>query len=439
MKQLVEDGNYGSLNEQRIKKIIERFFYEDGALYYKSNELNVAHRKCISREELISKIAEEHSIDHRGPETIYESLRCSYYPIIRKTVLQLLRQTLECEYCARQNPLPKTTLVRRTIKATYPNSRWQMDLKKLPASRGFQYVCNIVDCHSRFAMGGAIRAKSAKEVCRVILSAMYLYGPPRILQTDNGKELNNGDLSALMDEMRAQKINGRPYHPQSQGRVERFNQTLAQFLRRDLLEDKNWPDRLPLFYYSYNNRVHRSLHGKTPYEMYFQRPNFSLFREQERCNLTTNEQDFLQCQGNLNLADEANDDDEVDDEDVPLGQQEPQPTAPETGAAYPLELAWTPEEFPFEHAVGDVVYYKKAVNLGGAAGTAALMTQWHRGSVAALRRENFFRLYDIVDTDDSPVGSFAGSHVRNAPTQASIEARDREGRSTSTASRNQTK
>ena len=41
MKQLVEDGNYGSLNEQRIKKIIERYFYEDGALHYKSNELNI--------------------------------------------------------------------------------------------------------------------------------------------------------------------------------------------------------------------------------------------------------------------------------------------------------------------------------------------------------------------------------------------------------------
>ena len=64
---------------------------------------------------------------------------------------------------------------------------------------------------------------------------MYAYGPLRILQSDNGKKFNNASLTAVVEEMKATKINGRPYYPQSPGRVERLNQSLTSFLRRDLL------------------------------------------------------------------------------------------------------------------------------------------------------------------------------------------------------------
>lgn len=38
----------------------------------------------------------------------------------------------------------------------------------------------------------------------------------RILQTDNGKEFNNADLTSVMEEFKTRHVNGRPYHPQSQ-------------------------------------------------------------------------------------------------------------------------------------------------------------------------------------------------------------------------------
>ena len=144
-------------------------------------------------------------------------------------------------------PMPKTSLMRKTILETYPNSRWQMDLKKLPTCRGYNYACNIVDCFSRIAMGGPIKSKSATDVVQVFTSCAYQHGSPRILQTDNGREFNNSHLNAVIDELKAMKINGMPYHPQSQGRVERFNQTLSNFLRQDLQNEKDWPSRFQYF------------------------------------------------------------------------------------------------------------------------------------------------------------------------------------------------
>ncbi|XP_071127614.1 uncharacterized protein [Mytilus edulis] len=39
--------------------------------------------------------------------------------------------------------------------------------------------------------------------------------------------------------------------------------------------EKDWPSKLPEFYYNYNNRVHKSTKPSTPYQLYFKRPNFA--------------------------------------------------------------------------------------------------------------------------------------------------------------------
>ena len=211
-----------------------------------------------------------------------------------------------------------------------------MDLKKLPVCRGYDYAYNIVGRHSRFAMGGAIKSKSASSVCAVLVETMYRHGPPRILQTDNSREFNNKALQEAVEEMQIMKINGRPYHPQSQGRVERFNQTLTNYLRRDLQREKDWPSRLSHFYYLYNNHVLGSLRGKTAAEVYFRTPNFSLFLEQSRCNLRKEDALFLETadmdvEGNGESDDE---DDSADDVSQPArGHDDSEKT-------YEIELDW---------------------------------------------------------------------------------------------------
>ena len=128
---LSDQGRIVNLSERQIKRHLGNFFWSepDKALFYRSSEVNVAHRKCLSKEELIEMLRQSHEVDHRRSETIYDTLRLTYYPIVRETVMLLFKKHVNCEACCRQAPLPKTSLVRKTIKATYPNSRWQMDLK----------------------------------------------------------------------------------------------------------------------------------------------------------------------------------------------------------------------------------------------------------------------------------------------------------------------
>ena len=152
----------------------------------------------------------------------------------RDTIRISFKNEIDCNACAQVKDFPKTTLQRKPIPASYPNSRWQIDLKKMPASSGFNYIWSGVDCYSRFAFGRPSKGKTAKEIADIVMEWIYTFGPPRILQSDNGLEFNNNDLTAVIEEFKIRKMNGRPYHPQSQGRVERFNRSLVDFFKRTI-------------------------------------------------------------------------------------------------------------------------------------------------------------------------------------------------------------
>ncbi|XP_053398314.1 SCAN domain-containing protein 3-like [Mercenaria mercenaria] len=284
-------------NERKIKQILEKYFYDkdENKLYRKSQDNTESHRQCVRKPQLISLLQKNHEIDHRKPDAVYESLRRHIFPVQREHVKTIFKTEIKCHQCNCAADLPKTTRSRRPIPATYPNSRWQIDLKKMPACRGYNYVLNIVDCYSRFGFGKALKSKTSKEVAEAVISFIYMYGAPRIVQSDNGREFKNSDLADVVMEFEAIQMHGRPYHPQSQGRVERFNRTMTDYFRHKMVDERNWVSQLPEFYYSYNNRIHRSTRPSTPYQKFFKRPNFAAPVDDKvpYASLTAEEKEFL--------------------------------------------------------------------------------------------------------------------------------------------------
>jgi transposase InsO family protein len=64
-------------------------------------------------------------------------------------------------------------------------------------------------------------------------------GQPERLHCDNGKEFM-GEVQQLCQSRNIQIVHGRPYHPQTQGRVERVNQTLKTKLIKLFFSTKKW-------------------------------------------------------------------------------------------------------------------------------------------------------------------------------------------------------
>ena len=103
----------------------------------------------MSESELRRLIALSHKEDHRKGTTIFQDLRHFYYPVNRMYVIHATQEFIKdcCPQCRAVETQDKPCLViPKSVIATYPNSRWQLDLKKMPAYRGYTRVLNIVMC-----------------------------------------------------------------------------------------------------------------------------------------------------------------------------------------------------------------------------------------------------------------------------------------------------
>ena len=122
-----------------------------------------------------------------------------------------------------------------------PNDLWQMDFKgDFPlTTKGRCYPLTILDDHSRFAI--ALRActnQRTKTVRGQLTSVFRRYGLPRRILTDNGSPWGSDSahrytpLVAWLMRLGIGVTHARPYHPQTQGKEERFHRTLqAEVIR----------------------------------------------------------------------------------------------------------------------------------------------------------------------------------------------------------------
>lgn len=216
-------------------------------------------------------ISLSHAEGHHGVQREYRFISERYAGISRDHVAEYIRS---CTHCMKFEPIPKTEPLRPII-AKKPFERLQIDLIDLKShaarNSGYAYVANMVDCFSRYSFTKAIKEKSAEEVLKFLQETFSVFGFPAILQSDNGKEFKNALISQFCNDNRVRMVHGRPRHPQSQGKVERLNQTLARSLGKCCdSETPVWIDKLEVVTKRYNLAVH-SAFNETPFFAFFGR------------------------------------------------------------------------------------------------------------------------------------------------------------------------
>lgn len=90
----------------------------------------------------------------------------------------------------------------------------------------YRYVLSVMDVFGRFIWLRPLKSKHSKEITSELKSIYMELGPPLLLQSDQGSEFK-GDVKRLCRKMQVNlMIHSRPYHPQSQGKVERSHRAL---------------------------------------------------------------------------------------------------------------------------------------------------------------------------------------------------------------------
>jgi putative transposase len=191
-------------------------------------------------------------------------------------------------------------------KTTAPNQLWQTDFTYLKViGWGWYYLSTILDDYSRFIIAWKLcttmRADDVTDTLELALRASgcdsaKVVHKPRLL-TDNGSSYISGDLAEWLQDCGMVHVRGAPCHPQTQGKIERWHQTLKN---RILLENYYLPGdleaRIAHFVEHYNyRRYHESLQNLTPADVYFGRGR-TILLERERIKRDTIKQRRLQHQ-----------------------------------------------------------------------------------------------------------------------------------------------
>jgi transposase InsO family protein len=181
---------------------------------------------------------------------------------------------------------PKSSYIR--FEAEMPNECWQADFTHYRLSDGtdVEILTWLDDC-SRYALSVTAHLRvTALIVLAVFRATVAIFGIPASTLTDNGMVFTTrfaggkGGRNHLEYELRELHItqkNGQPNHPQTQGKVERFQQTLKKWLRAQPTQPATIAELqtlLDAFVAEYNQRrPHRSLpHRATPATVYTTRP-----------------------------------------------------------------------------------------------------------------------------------------------------------------------
>jgi transposase InsO family protein len=182
-------------------------------------------------------------------------------------------------------------------KTTAPNQLWQTDFTYLKVTGwGWYYLSTVLDDFSRYIVAWKLcNTMQASDVTETLDRALVASGldqvkvmqRPRLL-TDNGSSYIAGDLAEWLKRRGMTHIRGAPRHPQTQGKIERWHQTLKN---RILLEHYYLPSELEAqvgaFVEHYNQaRAHESLNNLTPADVYFGRGE-AILLERERIKRQT--------------------------------------------------------------------------------------------------------------------------------------------------------
>lgn len=174
----------------------------------------------------------------------------------------------------------------RRFEAPAPNEWWQIDAMDWYTQAGVVAVFNVLDDHSRVVCRSrAVTAATGEEAWATFCQAAQRWGLPAGVLSDNGLcfsgKIRGFEVlfEARLRDVGVRPFTGRPYHPQTTGKVERFQQTLKKWLLRQNLT-RGYPvdladlqGRLDEFCAYYNQqRPHQGIGRATPLSRWLANP-----------------------------------------------------------------------------------------------------------------------------------------------------------------------
>ena len=270
---------FARVGEERTGKVMEAFHVMDNILYRSwrtdDNTGWVDEQLVVPegyRQELIRLAHEAPLAGHLGVRKTVERLRREFWwPSMSASVANFLKSCHICQLVGKPNQkIPVAPLI--PIPAVDPPfTRVLIDMvgPLPPTSGGNKYLLTIMDTTTRYPEAIPVTSMKAKTVLKHLLNFFTRFGLPVELQSDRGANFTSNLFKDTLQELGVKQILSSAYHPQSQGALERFHQTLKSMMRKFCLEhERDWDVAIPFVLFAAREVPSDSL-GFSPNELVF--------------------------------------------------------------------------------------------------------------------------------------------------------------------------
>lgn len=213
---------------------------------------------------------EASGLDH-GPISVHDKMHAMGLEVVPSvaSLARIFRQA----GVARLEPKKKPRSAWRRFVYPAPNACWQLDATEYVLTGGRKCVIlQLIDDHSRYAVASHVASsETAEAAISVFDKAVAAHGVPQRLLSDNGVALNPSRRGSLgqfvvhVTGLGVEPITGKPYKPTTQGKNERFHQTLFRYLDKQPLASSlaELQTQVDAFDHIYNTeRPHQGLPGR---------------------------------------------------------------------------------------------------------------------------------------------------------------------------------
>ena len=270
-----------SLNESDQVPVC--YYMKDGLLMRKwrppevaaDDEWAVVHQIVVPKKyrRYVINIAHDTPLSgHLGVNKTYQKVLSHFYwPKIKNDIFKYCRSCHTCQVVGKPNQTIPNAPLYPIPAFDEPFSRILIDcVGPLPkAKSGNEYLLTIMCTSTRFPEAIPLRNIKAKTIVKTLVEFFTRFGLPKAIQSDQGSNFMSNLFKQVMERLGIKHYKSSAYHPESQGALERFHQTLKNMMRCYCFDnEKDWDEGIPMLLFAARESVQESL-GFSPFELVF--------------------------------------------------------------------------------------------------------------------------------------------------------------------------
>jgi hypothetical protein len=245
------------LKDKKRIELKSRFFELKNNLLYKKDRRRKTRGKLL-------KVLQKHEVEpvlymlhnhplggHLGVDIVFNKVREIYYwPQMYPNIKEYIQA---CDSCQRRGKKRNREPL-QPIPVGDPFHRIGIDfVGPLPlTTKGNKYIIVAMDYFTKWPEARAVPGATAQHAADFIYEDIICrHGCPQIILSDRGTHFRNQLIDKLLEKFQIKHLYSTPYHPKTNGLVERFNRTLVESVSKTFETTNEWDKHIPSALFAY--------------------------------------------------------------------------------------------------------------------------------------------------------------------------------------------